>query len=152
MGKKRKDSDTALMGSMATTGGGTAYASQKIKAKDKVAIDFDGTLTAYDNHDEVPIPPPLDGAREFLEKLQDAGKHVIVFTHRPVDQVVEWLREHGMFDLVPGGVTNIKPEASAYLDDRAVRFDGDYKQAFKALTKKKRLRAWWKGSDTILGL
>ncbi len=144
MGKKRKDSDTALMGSLATTGRGAAYASQKIKPKDKVAIDFDGTLTAYDNHDALPPPPPLDGAREFLEKLQRAGKHVIVFTHRPVDQVVEWLRDNGMLDLVPGGVTNIKPEASAYLDDRAVRFEGDYKQAFKDLAKKERVRPWWR--------
>ena len=141
--KKRRDSDTAIMGSTATTGGGAAYASRKIRAKDKVAVDFDGTLTAYDNHDALPSPPPLDGAREFLEKLQDAGKHVIVFTHRPVDQVVEWLRDNGMFDLVLGGVTNIKPEASAYLDDRAVRFDGDFEQAFKDVTKKKRIRAWW---------
>ena len=142
--KKRSDSDTAIMGSTATTGGGAAYTSRKIRAKDKVAVDFDGTLTAYDNHDALPSPPPLDGAREFLEKLQDAGKHVIVLTHRPVDQVVEWLREHGMFDLVPGGVTNIKPEASAYLDDRAVRFEGDYKQAFKDLAKKERVRPWWR--------
>ncbi|MBU6430480.1 MAG: hypothetical protein KGR26_15795 [Cyanobacteria bacterium REEB65] len=152
MGKDKKRKDTALMGSMATTGGGTAYASQKLKTKDKIAIDFDGTLTAYDNHEEVPPPPPLEGAREFLEKLQDAGKHVIVFTHRPVDQVVEWLRDNGMLGLVPGGVTNIKPEAGAYLDDRAVRFEGDYKQAFKALTRKKRLRAWWKDAAGVLGL
>ncbi len=119
----------------------------KIKTRHKVAVDFDGTLTgrnAKGEKDPAALPPPLTGAADFLVKLMDAGKHVTIFTHRDASEVEQWLKLHGLTDLIPGGVTNVKPEASAYLDDRSVRFDGDYDKALKDLTKKKRVAEWWK--------
>ncbi len=129
----------------------------KIKTRDQIALDFDGTLTAFGNHDSLPLPPPVEagdvlpdgkvakmGTRQFLEGLKAAGKHVTIVSHRPTGQIKDWLNQYGMADLVPGGVTNIKPEAAAYYDDRAVRHDGNLKKGLKRLTKKKYQFPWWK--------
>ena len=127
------------------------------KHKDQIVLDFDGTLTAFGNHDGVPLPPPVEagdvlpngktakmGTRQFLEGLRAAGKQVTILSHRPAKQITDWLTQYGMADLVPGGVTNLKPEAAAYYDDRAVRHDGNLAKGLKKLTRRKFRRPWWK--------
>ncbi len=131
---------------------GEAAEVAKGKIKDQIAVDFDGRLTdsnAKGVKDPAELPPPLDGARDFLARLMAKGKRVTILTHRDTAHVEKWLELHGLTEMVPGGVTNHKPEAAAYLDDRAVRFDGDFKKALKDLTSRKRSRPWWKTGGAL---
>jgi trehalose-6-phosphatase len=109
-----------------------------------LAVDFDGMIHAYSRGwadgtiYDPPVPGALDGLRQLLD--QDA---VFVFTAREPEQVAEWLSLHGFicrtehegpFWNVRGQllVTNRKLPATAYLDDRAVRFV-DWGQALAVL-------------------
>lgn len=94
-----------------------------------VCVDLDGVLNVYDGW-RAPefFHPPRPGAREFLRDLNEAGFEVIIFTVRYAPWVEKWLQECGLSDLVRG-VTDRKPPAHVYLDDRAVCFRGDFRQA-----------------------
>ncbi len=90
-----------------------------------VCVDFNGVLDGYQGwrgagHFDDPRP----GAREFLEGLQTRGYRVVVFTARYAPDVWQWLREHGLSDLVTD-VTDRKLAAHVFVDDRAVCFRGD---------------------------
>jgi hypothetical protein len=65
------------------------------------------------------------GARDFLDALRARGFDVVVFTTRWPDDVWRWLREHGMAECVVE-VTDRKPAAHVFIDDRAVCFRGDF--------------------------
>jgi hypothetical protein len=89
-------------------------------------IDLNGVLDAYagwrgaDHFD-----PPRAGARAFLEALRGRGFRLVVFTTRWPDGVWAWLRKYALDDLV-SEVTDRKPAAHVFVDDRAVRFRGDF--------------------------
>ena len=99
-----------------------------------VAVDFDGVIRHYDL---IPIPDlatydwendlragPIEGAFDALKMLVDCGYKVVIFTVRKNhDKIREWA------DRFPGGsiirqleITNTKPIAMAYIDDRGIRF------------------------------
>lgn len=89
-----------------------------------IAIDFDGVLHKYSRgwQDGTIYDPPMEGAMEAVSKLVKKGHRVIVFTTRiALDDVRVWLIKH-KFDIDINDVTNIKPIAHIYIDDRAVRF------------------------------
>ena len=90
-----------------------------------LAIDFDRVI-----HDvEHPAPgrkmgPPIEGAAEGVWALINDGHTVVVHTLRgdKPQHVVDWL---AYFGFPPGlEVTNIKPDADWFVDDRALRFTG----------------------------
>lgn len=109
-----------------------------------LAIDFDGVIHGYSRgwHDGTIYDPPLPGALDGLRVLMERNA-VFVFTTRDVGQVAEWLINQG-FGCRTGYdgpfwnergvllVTNRKLAATAYLDDRAVRFE-NWDQALTAL-------------------
>lgn len=64
--------------------------------------------------------PPMPGAKEALRSLHLDGHHIIIFTTIEIGLVREWLRFHGVTNW--DSITNSKPEADFYLDDKAVRF------------------------------
>jgi hypothetical protein len=91
-----------------------------------VCVDLNGVLDEYQGwrgpkHFDGPRP----GAREFLEGLVSRGYAIVVFTTRYAPDVWEWLRDHGLDDLVTD-VTDRKPAAHVFVDDRAVCFRGDF--------------------------
>ncbi len=114
-----------------------------------IAVDFDGVIHTYSRgwQDGTIYDPPIPGALEGLRTLM-ARDAVFVFTSRNTEQVADWLFEHGEFNITwepPGEaicefwnvrdrilVTNRKLPATAYLDDRAVRFV-DWEQALTDL-------------------
>lgn len=105
-----------------------------------VCVDLDGVLNLFDGwRGPEHFHPPRPGAREFLERLNALGYDVIVFTVRWAPHVKEWLIEVGLDSLV-SEVTNTKPAAHVYLDDRAVCFLGDFEAALKQITG---FRAHW---------
>lgn len=55
-----------------------------------------------------------------IEKLIDRGFKVVVLTAREeLEPVREWLKKNNFPEVE---VTNIKPPAIAYIDDRSIRF------------------------------
>lgn len=89
----------------------------------RICLDFDGVL-----HDAAhPIPhrqmgPPIEGALDAVRILR---RHhtLVVCTARPrVEHVCDWLNYYG-FGFARSDVTNTKPQADIYLDDKGVHFE-----------------------------
>jgi hypothetical protein len=98
-----------------------------------IAIDFDGVLSDYSGWKgrEAPLDGPVVGAIQAIRDYQDAGLTVVIYTSRAdsasgVTMIERWLREHGLqqrrIDSIT--ITDRKPPAIVYLDDRAVCFFG----------------------------
>jgi hypothetical protein len=108
--------------------------------KPTICVDLDGVLNAYDGwkgagffHD------PRPGAREFLARLNTLGYRVVVFTVRWAPHVQEWLARHDLARYV-AEVTDRKPPAHVYVDDRAICFHGDFDSALDQIS---RFKAHW---------
>lgn len=99
-----------------------------------IAVDFDGVIHAYSLGwcDGSIYDPPMPGALDGLHAVMDQDA-VFVHTAREPEPVAEWLTAHGFTCQTDHDgpfwnhrgvllVTNRKLAATAYLDDRAVRF------------------------------
>ena len=108
--------------------------------KKTVCVDFDGVLNNYKGYaGEAELYEPMIGAREFLLKLSKEYKVVIFSTRASSQKIWEWLREYNLRQYC-SDVTNIKPVAVAYIDDRAIRFEGNYS---KVLDELKDFKTHW---------
>jgi 5'(3')-deoxyribonucleotidase len=89
--------------------------------KKTIAVDFDNVIHDMNQgwkKGEI-YGEQVDGSVEAIKKLQQFGYEVIVFTARvKLEPVKEWLKEWNL----KVKVTNQKPPAIAYIDDRAIRF------------------------------
>jgi hypothetical protein len=96
-----------------------------------ICVDFDDTLM-----DTTHIPagkrlgPPTPGAVSFMNQLHAQGDTIIIFTVRGGEprgkQAVEdWL---DYFKIPFSAVTNIKVNAEAYIDNRAIRYQGSWSE------------------------
>jgi hypothetical protein len=111
--------------------------------KKTVCLDFDGVMNTYDGwKGEDELFEPRDGLSEFLAGLREAGFRVAVLSTRPAEKLRGWLDKYALAALVDD-VVDRKPPAIAYLDDRAVRFDGDFAAALAAV---KNFRTFWERS------
>jgi hypothetical protein len=94
-------------------------------------VDFNGVLDSYTGwQGPSHFDPPRPGARAFLDALASRGFDIVVFTTRHPDDVWRWLREHGLADRVIE-VTDRKPAAHVFIDDRAVCFRGDFEDTLR---------------------
>jgi hypothetical protein len=102
------------------------------EAGEQVAcVDLNGVLDTYTGwKGPSHFDPPRPGARAFLEALGSRGFRTIVFTTRYPDDVWRWLREHQLDGLV-AEVTDRKPAAHVFVDDRAVCFRGDFEATLR---------------------
>ena len=95
------------------------------KFKKTILIDLDGVLNTYTgNFDEHTIPPIKEGALNFIKNLSDSYK-VKIFTTRNHLLASEWIINSGLREYVED-VTNIKEPNYLIIDDRCIRFDGNY--------------------------
>ncbi len=110
-----------------------------------VCVDFDGVIAAFaQSIDE--FGHTIPGAVEALHELRALGLRIIIHTSRPstpehLDRLAEHLRREGVeFDEINANGEcpwpAAKPLADLYIDDRALRFEGDWK---KTLAEAKRL-------------
>jgi hypothetical protein len=107
-------------------------------------VDLNGVLDAYTGWQGAEhFDPPRPGARQFLAALSARGYAVVVFTTRYVDDVWRWLRVHDLADLVVD-VTDRKPAAHVFVDDRAVCFRGDFDATLREID---RFAAHWERPD-----
>ena len=117
------------------------------KRKVIIAADFDHTIHNPEDRDEGQrMGRPYPGAREALQRFRDMGAEIIIHTcrARPGTEIIDgveytdsskhvrdWL---DYFEIPYDDVTAWKPLASAYIDDKAVSFDGDWERtALEAL-------------------
>jgi hypothetical protein len=107
-------------------------------------VDFDGVLNTYKGWRGVDeLYEPRVGVAGFLQELSQSY-NVIVFTARDAFRVEEWMVKHGLRQYV-SHVTNVKPGASVYVDDRAVCYRGE---SFGELLETiKAFRPFWYAKD-----
>lgn len=97
-------------------------------AKKVIALDFDGVLHSYrqwkgeglENMDG-----PVRGARQFLEMMKVKGWVVVIYSTRKRRDIELWLKKWEM-DMLVDEISETKPMALLYVDDRGMRFDGDW--------------------------
>jgi hypothetical protein len=108
----------------------------------QIAVDFDGVLASIseDWNGTEDIGAPMPGAEQFLIGLKQAGYNVIVFTAREPIQVADWLKTHKLQKYVTK-TTSVKPAALAYIDDRAINFNGDFNDCLRTLSS---FKPYWK--------
>lgn len=86
-----------------------------------IAVDFDGVIHDYKNPvDGRVMGAPLPGAIAALESLQEAGFAIIILTVRGANPgyIVDWCE---FYDVPYDSITDKKPNAVVYIDDRAIR-------------------------------
>lgn len=117
-----------------------------IKTRPKVlGCDLDGTLLEHETYPR--YGKPLDGAREELAALQQAGVKIAVWTCRNADEydtIREHLADHGIeVDYInenPHEAPSTSPKIYCdwYLDDRGVPgFDGNWRGMAAKILKHK---------------
>jgi len=95
-----------------------------------IAIDFDGTICKKQPYgDGLLWQEPNEGAIQVIKKLRLEYK-IVIFTTRlnpnmggdigwKKEQIIGWLNK---YEIPFNEVTNNKPSAMVYIDDRAIRF------------------------------
>ena len=99
--------------------------------KQTVVFDFDGVIHSYTSGwqgAEAANDPPVEGIKEALKAIHDAGYRVVVVSTRCTTLaghscVTSYLDKNGLAEYVDG-VCKEKPPAIVYIDDRAICFDG----------------------------
>jgi hypothetical protein len=119
-------------------GAGGKQSADRLDSDEKVVcLDFDGVLHSYTSpwtSSEEIHDGPTPGAFEFVGSAIDAGYTVVVQSARANSPegktaIEAWMREHGAEAWMQEGrvrVTNQKPGASVYIDDRGFRFSGTF--------------------------
>ncbi len=107
-------------------------------AKKTLMVDLDGVLDNYIFYTDE-IPSIRTGAKDFIKKLSD-NYELILFTTRSPKQATQWLQQNKI-DSYFKDVTNVKIPAYIYIDDRAIKFNGDYNKTIKEIEN---FRVHWK--------
>jgi hypothetical protein len=92
--------------------------------KKVICFDFDGVIHRYSNgwQNGKVYDPPMEGAINGIKDLQKKGYKIVICTCRDGDFLENaklWLSENEIKDVE---LTNIKPKAIAYIDDKGIRF------------------------------
>lgn len=108
--------------------------------KATISIDLDGVLNNYEKYNKNDIPTIRLGAKEFIKELHKCGYKLVLFTNRKPLLATKWLIENDL-DKYFSDVTNVKPMAIIYLDDRALKFNGDYNKTINDINN---FDVYWK--------
>ena len=109
------------------------------KKKLKILIDLDGVLNTYSGeYISDYIPPIKGGAYEFIKELSKIYI-VKIFTARDKFLVNKWILKNNLSDFI-SGITNEKEPAWLYIDDRCIKFEGNYQIL---LSKIENFKVWY---------
>lgn len=107
----------------------------------RICLDFDGVVAQFHRtRDLRHAGPPVPGALKFVQELLSEHYELIILTVRPAELVTAWLADHGFPQL---GVTDRKPSALLYVDDKGYRFDGNWQAVKVAL----HAPCWWQQGE-----
>ena len=110
------------------------------RQKRTILIDLDGVLNTYTGqYDKNTIEEAREGTIEFIKELS-IDFDLKLFTTRPQKLVEKWLNKYNMQDYF-SEITNTKKIAWLILDDRCIKFDGNYKNT---ITQIKNFKPWYK--------
>ena len=112
--------------------------------KPTLSIDFDGVIHKYSKgwQDGEIYDDPIEGAFEKLLRLYLDGFKIVISTARTELEPVrawwnKWYRtKFPNSEMFPIEITNTKPIAVAYIDDRAVKFT-DWNAVYDSLSETK---------------
>lgn len=93
-----------------------------------IGIDFDHTI--------VDIDKPLPGAKAALQQLKDMGHKILIHSCNGTDWIRKVLTDNEIpFDGIWGEspADKQKPVCHAYIDDRAIAFNGNWNDALRDL-------------------
>lgn len=114
--------------------------------KKTVVFDFDGVIHSYTSGwkgvDVIP-DPPVTGIDKALADIHGAGYEVVVVSTRCATEegtkaIENWLRMNMLHRYIDK-ICKEKPPAIVYIDDRAIRFNGN---AENLLNEVKNFRPW----------
>lgn len=108
----------------------------------KICIDIDGVIaTELDEGDwKYERCVYIAGSREVILSIKALGYAICLFSARweiDRDKTIEWLQEHNIYydELILG-----KPKADIYVDDRALRFMGDWNFILQEIREREKER------------
>lgn len=107
-----------------------------------IAVDFNGVLdnyTGWKGKNSEFTFEPRPGVADFLRAIKAMGYFPVVFTAANVDSVWSWLIFHNLDELV-ADVTNVKVAAIIYVDDRAIKFEGNFSDTLHQIAN---FRTFW---------
>src|SRR5260221_3095949 len=89
-----------------------------------LAIDFEGVIHEYEHPIEGRrMGAIINGARQALEFLKKRGDRIIVFSVWGHDKGRKTIADFMNYYYLPfDEITNIKPQADYYIDDRGIKF------------------------------
>ena len=98
-----------------------------------IAIDFDHTLV---DHDKL-----LPGAKEAVWKLKEAGHYILIHSCNTKGWIEKVLNDNDVpYDYIWSKEDMGKPVCACYIDDRAIHFNGNWKEALDEVEKVRQLR------------
>lgn len=97
--------------------------------RQSIALDFDGTLCQYPKFiapDKIPFGP-VEGAKEAVDTLSKYFR-IVVYSVRARTEpgrkaIADWMDKH---DMHYDNITDKKTPSVLYVDDNAIRFDGNW--------------------------
>ena len=98
-----------------------------------ILIDLDGVVCTEEPTFERSLATLVPGAREALDAIAEAGHTIVVYSSRSwaeLEMTRRWLDDNGV---TYHGIHLGKPIADVHLDDRALRFSGDWKHTLTEL-------------------
>ena len=122
--------------------------------KKRIMVDLDGTIHAYEKGwNNGKLGSVIKGAKEAIDELHNKGFEIIIFTTRAsseilhkkiskdkmVSDIEKWLDKN---DIYYDDITSEKIEAVMYIDDRAIRFNGDWIETMKEVKKVSEYERW----------
>ena len=111
-----------------------------IKTKKTILIDIDGVLNNYSGIYEADyIPTIKEGALEFIKEVSKSFK-IVLFTSRNLLSVSKWVIENNLNDFIED-VTNIKIPNFLIIDDRCIKFNGNYSELIDEINN---FKVWYK--------
>ena len=104
----------------------------------QIIIDMDGTICTEERTYSRCLATPKADAVESINGMYDAGHTIIIYSARTwmeFEMTTAWLKDHGVkyHQLVMG-----KPIGDVWIDDRAMRFEDNWKEITEKLNAKKK--------------
>jgi hypothetical protein len=123
-------------------------------AQKTIAIDFDGVINSFSRGwcGSTETDDPVEGAAEAINALLAAGNKVVIYSTRAAtpegkETIRRYLAENDVsFEEIE--VTDKKPIAHIYIDDRAIPFSGDWSDTLKQIEE---FKPWTEKSLTWSG-